>query len=682
MKKFFLLMSFAGIFPSHADSIYKKIQWHNLFSLTWDDEEWPQETYWDYLHRLFKSQMNPQEARKRNIVFTLFDDLTSKNPEEHSALYDMTSAQDLNLLAGKKAKEPYYAEIIDRTKLEFGKVFFYGLLSTPITDPILLQERQKIIRCLLENQKLYAELNAVFDRLASSENMFLSLWNQDGFVTQAQRQYFTDDPKSMLNYFNRSTKLLELRSLFQHSERVLGLGCAVAATVILPAYGLSLIVESKPAARKAFLEKWPTLEKLEQFAQYLQGSAGYFWTLYAVLSQHAITTGIAATMAGIYTGVFCKESYEWTRDSFLFDRLLQKKMIITAEFFRAVLKLETLINAHPEFRACCPAARAISQFLKEKRHEKKMREFFALCNAGTLQGEASNISYHGNVLAAFHLLYELKETFEPLLLKLGELDAYCSCARLYNEFKDKPVQFCFAEYVEDTRPRIELEGFWNPFIRPDVVITNDLFLAGPERRNMIITGPNAGGKSTVIKAVPLNLILAQSVGLVAAKSAKVTPFYSIATYLNVVDDIAAGNSLFKAQVLRAQEMVTLVEKTPKDSFSFVALDEMFNGTSSKESKAIAYSVIKYLGQFENTICLVATHFPLLTTLEKDSNAFENYKVSVDVCGQGIHYPFKLEKGSSNQHIALDILKQEGYDSKILEDALSILKKEATSSPVS
>jgi len=57
-------------------------------------------------------------------------------------------------------------------------------------------------------------------------------------------------------------------------------------------------------------------------------------------------------------------------------------------------------------------------------------------------------------------------------------------------------------------------------------------------------------------------------------------------------------------------------------------------------------------------------------------AFENYKVSVVVDQAGIHYPFKLEKGTPNQHVALDILREEGYACSIVEEALSMLKSKS------
>ena len=105
---------------------------------------------------------------------------------------------------------------------------------------------------------------------------------------------------------------------------------------------------------------------------------------------------------------------------------------------------------------------------------------------------------------------------------------------------------------------------------------------------------------------------------------------------------------------------------------FIAIDEMFNGTSTKEAKAAAFSVAKHLGSFSNCMSVIATHFPLLTTLENDTDSFTNYKVSVTKTENGLNYPYKLSLGISDQHIALDILRQEGFSSSILVDAQKLL----------
>ena len=113
----------------------------------------------------------------------------------------------------------------------------------------------------------------------------------------------------------------------------------------------------------------------------------------------------------------------------------------------------------------------------------KMQQLLEFCETATMQDESAIFSFHGRVLAAFKLVYDMKELIEPLMMVVGELDAYCSCARLYLEFSDKRVAFSFVNYKEDQNPCIILKDFWNPFINPEFVITNTVDLHGPERRN-------------------------------------------------------------------------------------------------------------------------------------------------------------------------------------------------------
>ena len=641
-------------------TIYKKIQPINLSSLVWEDEEWPNEPFSAYLKRCLDYQLHPQEIKKRRIVFKLFDELSCDKEIGHNALYDMATAQDLGLLAGKESKDPYIAQLIDRTKTQFGKVFLYGLLANPITNIETLKRRQKIIHYFLEHPSFFSRFNDLFDQFGQTENMVLSLWAQDGFLTSTHRHYYSFPILKKLNdKLNNSSVSLELKSLLDHQARLVWLGTGILAALILPIYGLSKITSS-------------TLpEYIEDIAQPLQGSGGRLLALFASRKNKFIS-GIAAITAGISCVFFCKEDYDWVIDNFLLDRCLHHKMILISQFYNTLSQVIMLLESEPEFVQLCPAAQELITSMNAIKYQEKMKKFFDYCSSATFKGEPSFIANQGNVLAAFRLVYEVKKVIEPFLLTLGELDAYSSCARLYNEFEGKRARFCFATYTCNETPKILIEDLWNPFINPEKVITNSIHLLGPQKRNMIITGPNAGGKSTIIKAVPINLILAQSIGLMAANYGEITPFHSIATYLNITDDIAAGNSLFKAQVLRAQEMVSLIEKTPSGQFSFVALDEMFNGTSAKESMATAYSVVKHIAGFDNNICIVATHFPLLTKLAADNPAFENYKVSVQVNNNIIFYPFKLEKGISTQHVALDILKQEGYAGTIIEQASQIL----------
>jgi len=667
-KSFVVLVCFifntAFCFGEFTKNIYNTIQLINMSSLAWEDEDWPYESFGDYLNRCLKYQLAPQAFKKRRIVFKLFSKLSCSSLIQHNALYDITTIQDLQLFAGKKVNETYVAEIVDRTKTELGKVFLYGLVSSPTIDVTQLQARQNIIKYLITDTYFFNNLTAIYDQYALSENMLLSLWSQDGFVNASKRRYFLLPwMNSLSEKLNSSTLALEIKSLWDHQQRGINLLSTIIAAVILPMYGLSNIVSM------------PLPSIINKLGKRLQGSGSKLLVFLQSIANHTFVNATTSFAAGAVCSIASREEYEWARDNITLDLCMQKKMILIAQFFNNIVKLADRIESNPAFMKICPAASYIHDFMYQNRNDQKLQRLFYLCSTTTFNGEPSIFAVQGRVLVTFRLIYDLKEKIEPLLMAIGELDAYCSCARLYNEFKHKKVKFCFANYKESTHPIIRLKSFWNPLIHSEKVIPNDVCIQNPIQRNMIITGPNAGGKSSIITAMPINLVLAQSIGLVAAEYAEITPFYSIATYINIVDDITAGNSLFKAQVLRAQEIINVVETTPQHLFSFTALDEMFNGTSVIESTASAYSVANHLGKYTNNISVIATHFPLLTKLENEQKSFINYKVSVSVDTKGrISYPFILEQGTSDQHIALDILRQEGFASTIITQAEEIIKR--------
>jgi DNA mismatch repair protein MutS len=110
-------------------------------------------------------------------------------------------------------------------------------------------------------------------------------------------------------------------------------------------------------------------------------------------------------------------------------------------------------------------------------------------------------------------------------------------------------------------------------------------------RNIILIGPNAGGKSTVLTGVTVSLLLSQTFGIAPAQAAVMTPFDKINTSIDITDNIAAGKSLFLAEVNRAQKHIDLLSKLRQDEFSFTTFDEPFGGTNPIEGAAAECSVL-------------------------------------------------------------------------------------------
>jgi len=320
----------------------------------------------------------------------------------------------------------------------------------------------------------------------------------------------------------------------------------------------------------------------------------------------------------------------------------------------------------------------ITFFEKTVPESKELQELLWLLEKDTFKEPSSALSNKGNVLRAFRLMHEIKSQLEPAMVALGNIDKTVGIAQLYQESQHTNAPFCFPVYEKTEKPLIDIQNFWHPLIDSETVVANSITLGtNGQRPNIIVTGPNAGGKSTALKAVAINVLMAQTFGIAPAETMVLSPFSLIATYLNITDDLGAGNSLFKAEVKRTDKLLQDITALEPGQHSFVIFDEIFNGTSPLEGMASAYSVARHLATLPNNICLLATHFKLLTELEQDTQTFANYKVSVTYEQDGkIGYPYKLEKGISDQHVAIDILKEEGFDSHILYEAQEIVRKKS------
>lgn len=443
-----------------------------------------------------------------------------------------------------------------------------------------------------------------------------------------------------------------------HHQRISYLALNIGAMVILPLY----------AACKLWNTQLP--EPIHNFAERSQGLARFL-----ISSENmAIATG-SALLTALYTWLPTAEQYAHVTANINMDLYIQKKMMLVTKFFRNTKKLLKLFAQYPELEIICPGARQIKDWYTNVIQEDgELNNLMSMLQTDTFKGRVSFFSYQGRVLAAFRILHTIKEKIAPLLAGLAEVDAYRSLAELYIIHQNMPVHFCFAEYQEEHNgmPYIAMKHFWTVFVDPKKVVTNSIVLGKAERPGMIITGPNAAGKSTFIKAIATNIILAQSIGMAPADSLIIAPIHTLGTYLNITDNLGAGHSLFKAQLLRAQKMIKLAKSTPKDRISFIIFDELFNGTSAEESKVAAYGVLHHLQQFSNLVPIVATHFPLITTLEQHGTMFQNFRVSVNISNGIIRYPFTVEKGISDTHIALDLLRNEGYDEEILQEAKKLL----------
>lgn len=247
------------------------------------------------------------------------------------------------------------------------------------------------------------------------------------------------------------------------------------------------------------------------------------------------------------------------------------------------------------------------------------------------------------------LLLKGKESFLGLYRFAGEMDACISIG----SFRKSLDFYCVPEF---TKGRLfEAEKIYHPLVWH--AVANDFRL----EKNMMLTGSNASGKSTFVKAAAVNLILGQSIHTCAAEKV-IMPDILVLTSMAVRDDVLSGESYYIREIRYLKRMI---ERSGESRPVFCGIDEILRGTNTKERIAASLAVLTYLNK-QNCILMTATHdLELARELEGD---FENFYFCESVEEGDVLFDYKLRRGISNTRNALRLLKAMEFPEEIVEEA--------------
>jgi len=185
--------------------------------------------------------------------------------------------------------------------------------------------------------------------------------------------------------------------------------------------------------------------------------------------------------------------------------------------------------------------------------------------------------------------------------------------------------------------------------------------------NIIITGPNASGKTTQLKTTAINIILTQQFGVGFYTSCELLPYTHIHSYLNI-PDTSGRDSLFQAEARRCKEILDVVATSDTDSTRhFCVFDELFSGTNAEEATSASFGFLKYLQGFANVDFILTTHFvKLCQKVEKDGALrIANYMMDAELCDKEIVFTYDMIPGISKIKAAKLILIQMGFPDEII-----------------
>jgi DNA mismatch repair protein MutS len=221
---------------------------------------------------------------------------------------------------------------------------------------------------------------------------------------------------------------------------------------------------------------------------------------------------------------------------------------------------------------------------------------------------------------------------------------------------------------------IEIKEGRHPMIEAFSVepyIPNDLHMNNSTDRFLIITGPNMGGKSSLLRQTALIQILGQMGSFVPAKSARLPVLDRVWTRVGASDDLASGRSTFMVEM--TETAAILHNATAR---SLVLLDEIGRGTSTFDGLSIAWAVSEYLHDSAEHAAktLFATHYHELTELAERLPGSQNYQITATEREGEVIFLHRLERGRASKSYGIEVARLAGLPPAVLERAREVLAR--------
>jgi len=648
-------------------------------------------------------ETRPAKLAEKTQREVLFNDIFKRSPhyawlhQQRPAILNEYAWSDLHLFYGTTSQPAHHLmSRISRTTTVLGEGALATLLATPISSIQELHHRQDILKTLLADQKAVEQLQQSLRHYQDAEQSVFSFWTpSDPLYTKEYTNY-------MHKYFyyakkdeesNKSAGWLEFKKRFwrdfwdiQFNFVSPFLFYSVPPILILSKEELSEIDPVSGLSVRAmcwrygipYYGEWKAWQELQAKIQNTPSDKRPPKAAVNTIAGFYTAKALAYTW-GVYRSINAYSQYS----SVL--RNLALRMGDIQAFVVAATEVSEQVAASPTLEAMYgDRLTHIRKLLDQSQEDTELGRLVYYLQTLPYQNWSYFLSNAGKLLASHKLFVACKDEFTDAMYELGELDAFISMTTLIQEAQAHNADhaYVFTQYLDrqqKAEPYVKLADMWNPSLDANVAIGNSVEMdAAPGGvRNIILTGPNAGGKSTFLTGVSTSILLSQTFGIAPAQEAIITPFDKINTSIDITDDIAAGKSLFMAEVDRAQKHLNMLTELKPNEFSFSIFDEPFSGTNPTEGAAAEYSILEAMADYTNTLNIVATHYPIVMLLEKNApeGGFANYKVYITYEGarKRLHYTYKVVRGASNQAIAIDILEEQGYDTRLLRRAREIIE---------
>lgn len=258
-----------------------------------------------------------------------------------------------------------------------------------------------------------------------------------------------------------------------------------------------------------------------------------------------------------------------------------------------------------------------------------------------------------SLLKAANAICQCRPDLQRLFVAVGEIDALQAVASFRCEIQD------FARPRFSERKQLCIENAVHPLISQPV--PNSVSITD---KQYLITGSNMSGKSTLLRTVGINAVLAQSIFTCTA-SCYVGNFFHIMSSITLTDNLLQGKSFYLSE---AERLLAMIRATMESTTVLCIIDEALRGTNTTERVAAASSILGYLSR-QNAVVIAATHDHELTEILAKN--FESHHFTERIDEEGIHFDYQIRPGSPKSTNAIRLLELLGYPKDIVENAADL-----------
>jgi len=518
------------------------------------------------------------------------------------------------------------------------------------TDIDFIKDNQKLLKTFTHMKTQYHEENKQkYDKIVQT-------WNEikcdTGFK---ERYYYIDWP--MWEFLNNSQPFLQFMSIYNMTSPVISLFVPIIILIIpffiIRLKGLKLTMQEYIDILKIVISHHAIGKLFTQF-----NSVSFQEKIYLVVSA-------GFYVFSIYQNILvCYRFHDNMKKIHNYFADFKHYLNYTIESMKNYNKYSEQLTTHNEFNKIVNDKMIVLNEIKCK-----------LDMVTEFKYDIKKITEIGHILKTFYEIYNNKIYEEAIMYSFG-FNGYIDCiVGLQENIKEGKINF--AQFTKDgehnernNKRKIKNKNIFKKSyyacLKDKKHVKNTIKL----NKNIIISGPNASGKTTVIKSTLINIIVSQQFGCGFYDSALLKPYDHIHCYLNI-PDTSGRDSLFQAEARRCKEIIDIIDEDLKCKENhFCAFDELYSGTNPEEATISAIAFMKYITKNKNVNSILTTHFIDVCKDLDNHKMIENHYMETIKKENKLEYLYELKKGISKVKGGINVLYEMNYPSEIIENTIS------------